>query len=42
MLQALIENAIYHGKETRLRGGKVTIKARQSHGNLYITIVNPK
>lgn len=41
-LQPLIENAIYHGIETRLSGGKVTIKARQSHDNLYITIVNPK
>ena len=41
-LQPLIENAIYHGIETRLRGGKVSIKARQSRNNLYITIVNPK
>jgi sensor histidine kinase YesM len=41
-LQPLIENAIYHGIETRLTGGKVTIKARQGHNNLYITIVNPK
>jgi len=41
-LQPLIENAIYHGIETRLSGGKVTIKARQSQEYLYITIVNPK
>jgi hypothetical protein len=41
-LQPLIENAIYHGIETRLRGGKVSIKARQSRNNLYVTIINPK
>ncbi len=41
-LQPLIENAIYHGIETRLTGGKVSIKARQSRNNLYITIINPK
>lgn len=41
-LQPLIENAIYHGIETRLIGGKVSIKARQSRNNLYITIINPK
>ena len=41
-LQPLIENAIYHGIETRLAGGKVSIKVRQSRKNLYITIVNPK
>jgi hypothetical protein len=41
-LQPLIENAIYHGIETRLAGGKVSIKARQSRKNLYITIINPK
>jgi two-component system sensor histidine kinase AlgZ len=40
-LQPLIENAIYHGIETRLTGGKVSIKARQSRHNLYITIINP-
>jgi len=40
-LQPLIENAIYHGIETRLSGGKVSIKARQSRNNLYITIINP-
>lgn len=41
-LQPLIENAIYHGIETRMAGGKVSIKARQSNNNLYITIINPK
>ncbi len=41
-LQPLIENAIYHGIETRLTGGKVSIKARQSDNNLYVTIINPK
>ncbi len=41
-LQPLIENAIYHGIETRLTGGKVSIMARQSRDNLYITIINPK
>lgn len=41
-LQPLLENAIYHGIETRLKGGKVSIKARQSKLHLYITIINPK
>jgi len=41
-LQPLLENAIYHGIETRLKGGKVSIKARQSKRHLYITIINPK
>ncbi len=41
-LQPLIENAIYHGIETRLTGGKVSIRARQSRNNLYIAIINPK
>jgi hypothetical protein len=41
-LQPLIENAIYHGIETRLTGGRVSIKARQSDNNLYVTIINPK
>jgi len=41
-LQPLIENAIYYGIETRLAGGRVSIKARQSHENLYITIINPR
>lgn len=41
-LQPLLENAIYHGIEARLKGGKVSIKARQSKRHLYITIINPK
>ena len=41
-LQPLLENAIYHGIEMRLTGGKVSIKARQSKNHLYITIINPK
>ncbi|MEE9447326.1 MAG: histidine kinase [Arenicellales bacterium] len=41
-LQPIIENAIYHGIETRLEGGKVSIKVRQSDQNLYITIINPR
>lgn len=41
-LQPILENAIYHGIETRLEGGKVTIKAHQSNQNLYITVINPK
>ncbi len=41
-LQPILENAIYHGIETRLEGGKVSIKAHQSDVNLYITVVNPK
>lgn len=41
-LQPLIENSIYHGIETRLDGGKVTIRAKQSNNNLYVSVVNPK
>ncbi len=41
-LQPLIENAIYHGIETRLNGGKVTVRARQSDKNVYITVINPR
>lgn len=41
-LQPLLENAIYHGIETRLKGGRVSIKARQSKRHLYVTIINPK
>ena len=41
-LQPIIENAIYHGIETRMDGGKVSIKARHTETHLYITIINPK
>lgn len=41
-LQPILENAIYHGIETRLEGGKVSIKAHQNGTNLYITVINPK
>ena len=41
-LQPIIENAIYHGIETRMEGGKVSIKARHNETHLYITIINPK
>ena len=41
-LQPLIENAIYHGIETRLRGGTVMIKGRQSDEYVFISIINPK
>ncbi len=41
-LQPLLENAIYHGIETRLRGGTVMIKGRQNEDYVYISIINPK
>ncbi len=41
-LQPLVENAIYHGIETRLRGGTVLIKGRQSEDYVFISIINPK
>lgn len=40
-LQPLIENAIYHGIETRLRGGVIAIKARNNEGYVFISIINP-
>ena len=41
-LQPIIENAIYHGIETRLDWGKVSIKARNTDEHLFITVINPK
>ena len=41
-LQPLIENAIYHGIETRLKGGVISIKARSTPDYLFISIINPR
>ncbi len=41
-LQPLIENAIYHGIETRLKGGIISIKARNTPDYLFISIINPR
>jgi two-component system sensor histidine kinase AlgZ len=40
-LQPLIENAIYHGIESRTGGGIIRIEGRHEGGNLIIVIENP-
>lgn len=40
MLQTLVENAIKHGLEPRTAGGTVWIRARQSEGDVAITVAD--
>ncbi len=40
-LQPLLENAVYHGIEPRLEGGRVVIAARHLDGCLEISLENP-
>ena len=40
MLQTLVENAIKHGLEPRTAGGTLWIRARQSDGNVAITVAD--
>lgn len=41
LLQPLLENAIYHGIESRPEGGLVRIEGHQSDGMLSISVTNP-
>jgi two-component system sensor histidine kinase AlgZ len=40
-LQPLVENAIYHGIQSRTEGGTITIKSHYKHDTVYILISNP-
>jgi len=40
MLQTLVENAIKHGLEPRTAGGTIWVRARQSDGNVSITVAD--
>jgi len=41
VLQPLLENAIYHGIEPLLQGGRILVSGRRSGGLLEITVSNP-
>ena len=41
LLQPLLENAVYHGIETRFKGGTITINVQIIDNKLIITITNP-
>ena len=41
LLQPLLENAVYHGIETRFKGGTITINIQQLDNELIIKITNP-
>jgi two-component system sensor histidine kinase AlgZ len=41
-LQPLIENAIYHGIETRVDGGTIAVQGRTQEQTVEIEIINPK
>lgn len=38
ILQPLVENAVYHGILARVGRGNITLRAKQSHGDLLITL----
>jgi signal transduction histidine kinase len=40
LLQPLVENAIHHGLEPKLEGGRVTIRARQADGGLEVEVAD--
>jgi LytS/YehU family sensor histidine kinase len=40
MLQSVVENAIKHGLETKVEGGKVTIRAAVNHGFLHVDVID--
>jgi two-component system sensor histidine kinase AlgZ len=41
LLQPLLENAVYHGIETRFKGGKISLNIAQKNNELVIKITNP-
>lgn len=41
LLQPLLENAIYHGIETRFKGGKINLTIRTKNNQMVIKITNP-
>ena len=38
LLQPLVENAITHGLEPKIEGGRIEVRARSGNGGLMITI----
>lgn len=40
-LQPLLENAVYHGVESCVKGGKVIVSARQGKQYFYLSVTNP-
>lgn len=40
-LQPLLENAIYHGIQPRIDGGKIFISVAYAHPKILITVINP-
>lgn len=41
LLQPLLENAVYHGIETRFKGGKISLNIARKNDELVIKITNP-
>lgn len=40
LLQPLVENAIKHGLEPKVEGGRITVSARREHGQLVLDVVD--
>ena len=40
LLQPLVENAIHHGLEPKVEGGRVSVRAQQQAGQLVITVAD--